>query len=85
LDSNPGIAELEKRIKQLFEAPKTQPMSRSELARALEVPSGDRGTFAASHPQSRRQRPDRAVQEIALRSASSGFRGREGRKLDWRH
>lgn len=42
MDSNPGIAELERLIKQLLEAPKTQPMSRSELARALEVPSGDR-------------------------------------------
>jgi ribonuclease R len=42
LDPNRGIAELEKRLQRLLEAPKSQPMTRSELARALEIPSKDR-------------------------------------------
>jgi ribonuclease R len=45
LDSNPGIADLEKRIQRILEAPKAQPMTRSELARALEVPSKDRSNL----------------------------------------
>lgn len=45
MDSNPGSAELEKRIQQILEAPKAQPMTRSELARVLEVPSAERANL----------------------------------------
>lgn len=45
MDSNPGSAELEQRIQQILEAPKAQPMTRSELARVLEVPSNERANL----------------------------------------
>ena len=43
MKDNDPIAEFEKRVLELLSAPNTQPLTRSEIARALEVPPKERG------------------------------------------